>query len=202
MSRQARSAVLALAAALGASLALAGAACNGGDVVLATIPVSDEAGPSGPIRCNGLGDCPSDAYCAKAACGDVTGTCQLLPAECGQPEQHAAVCGCDGITYFDDCLRQAGGVAASTPGPCWQGVATICGGAAHTACPAGAYCAQLGGPGPGPCGPEDDGTCWVLPLSCPPPGNDQWTPCQGGPCVDTCNAIRSGGSYHRAQVCH
>jgi hypothetical protein len=190
-----------LVAALGASLALVAAACSNGDIVLATIPVSDEAGPSGPLRCSG-GDCPSGSYCEKAACGDVTGTCQLFPAECGPPQERAAVCGCDGITYFDECLRRASGVAASTQGPCWFGAATTCGGASHAACPAGAFCAQLGGTGPGPCGPDDNGTCWVLPPTCPPPGFDQWIPCQGGPCIDTCNAIRIGGPYHRAQACH
>jgi hypothetical protein len=201
VSRIARPFVVGFAVALGASLALAAAACSSGDIVLATIPAAQEAGPSAPLRCSGIGDCPSDSFCEKAACGDVTGTCQVYP-QCDESEQHSAVCGCDGITYFDDCLRRASGIEAFTPGPCWQGAAKTCGGPSHTTCPAGAYCAQLGGPGPGPCGPDDDGTCWVLPVTCPPPGFDQWTPCQGGPCVDTCNAIRTGGSYHRAQTCH
>jgi hypothetical protein len=195
-----------LALAVAASLALAAiASCSGSDIVLATIPTSDGGdAASAPLLCNVNANCPSGSYCDKAACGDLSGTCQLFPAECGQAPE-LAVCGCDGITYFDDCWRQAGGIAASSKGPCSLGNAKRCGGPSRPMCPSGTYCAQLGETGPGPCGPDDVGTCWVLPLTCPPMGFDLWTPCQGGHCFDTCNAIRDGGAYRRVQSpqdCH
>jgi hypothetical protein len=195
------------AVGLAACLALAAAAsCSSGDVILATIPASDDSGSSEPLRCGSISDCPSGEYCGKVACGDTTGTCELYPAECANLV-HRAVCGCDGITYFDDCLRQASGTESSTEGPCWLGSARTCGGASGGTCPQGATCAHLGGFGPGTCDPSTEGTCWVIPATCPPPSQsyDEWVSCQGGfqaPCVDTCNAILDGGAYHRAQQCH
>jgi hypothetical protein len=114
------------------------------------------------------------------------------------------VCGCDNITYFNDCLRQAYGVAASTPNPCPQEGA--CGGPSGAMCPAGTYCAQLAPPH-GPCGHDIPGTCWVLPPHCPTatPAN-YWDSCDdmgggGGVCLDTCSAIQAGGPYHRSEQC-
>jgi hypothetical protein len=188
---------------LAACAAFAGA-CSSPDVVLATIPApGPDGGANTYIRCAGTPDCPSGSYCDKPSCGADTGTCQLFPPEC-DGDQSPAVCGCNEVTYFNDCLRRAGGIAASTPGGCPLGRTAPCGGASNAACPAGLYCAELLGMGANPCTTGAQGTCWVLPATCPSPtpGPDQWTSCQGGgACVDTCTAIRTGGPHARARTC-
>lgn len=185
--------------------ALVVAACSSHDVVLASLGGDD--GGAGSVRCSQPRDCPDGSYCELATCGASSGTCQLFPAMC--PGDSAPVCGCDGLTYFNDCLRKSRGVGSSTPGPCLLADATTCGGPAQRACPSNAVCAIL--LGPGPCPPDAEGACWVLPSACPMPpdggigprGPDRWSSCQTGGtgCLDLCSALRTGGSYQRSPVC-
>jgi len=192
-----RRAVLLLGAAAIAGLAFS---CSGTDVTLATLPGGDDAAPPpAPPRCASNDDCPAGTYCEKEACDSPSGTCQLYPAEC--PNEEQPVCGCDNVTYFDHCLRQASRVAAETMGPC---PGFTCGGPSSTPCSGIAVCAQLLGIGPEQCSPMPEGHCWVLPAQCPPPsqGMNLWDSCQLGPhCLDTCDALRAGGSYTRAVMC-
>ncbi|MFO0744160.1 MAG: DUF6748 domain-containing protein [Myxococcota bacterium] len=64
--------------------------------------------------------CPEGSYCQYGTelCGkaDGGGTCQPMPAACGDDD--AAVCGCDGVTYANDCERQRAGAGFGTPGEC------------------------------------------------------------------------------------
>jgi hypothetical protein len=176
-------------------------ACNGSDVVLATLPAGDDAAT--PVRCEGDGDCPAGAYCDKASCDAASGTCEIVPATCDNNEMPS--CGCDGVTYFNDCLRKAGGIASSTAMSCQLGVAQTCGGTSDAKCPTGAVCAQLTRTGPPPCPTNVIGECWVLPPQCPAAGpmDMKWSPCgPGAQCVDTCTAIASGGVYQNAPTCH
>jgi hypothetical protein len=178
-------------------------ACSGPEVVLATIPAGNEAGANTYIRCGDTADCPTGLYCDKPACNAEAGTCEFFPGECDDAPS-TAVCGCDGVTYFSDCLRKGAGIAASTPGECSLPAASTCGGSSNTACPTGLYCAQLLGMGSNACGVNVRGTCWSLPSTCPTPtpGPDQWIACQGGgACLDTCSAIQAGGVFARAQSC-
>jgi len=190
-------------AVVAAWIACAASSCSSTDVTLATLPTGDDAGtPPPPPRCASNLDCPSGtSYCDKPSCGSPSGTCVLFPVEGCNEEQ--PVCGCDGLTYFDHCLRQAAGIAAETPGPC---PGLTCGGPSKVACPADTFCAQLGGMGPGHCSPVAEGNCWVLPAQCPPPsqGSNLWDSCPPAPgqhCLDTCSALRAGGSYGRAIMC-
>jgi hypothetical protein len=182
----------------GVALAVLAPACADEAIPLATIPASDAGIPQAPTRCLDSFGCPSDSYCAKESCGDAAGTCQLAQVVCTEP---APVCGCDGITYFNDCLRQGSGIVASTPGQC-QNTALHCGGLGGESCPTGATCAQLQR-FHDQCSFDVPGTCWVLPSNCPDtPGTDLWDSCDNGPqCVDTCTAIKSGARYRRAGLC-
>lgn len=191
------------ALAAGLALGLALAACGSEDIVIATVAAADAAAPR-PVACGTSDDCPGGAFCSKATCAAATGTCELFPPQCDPTL--SPVCGCDGITYFDDCWRRAAGAPAATVGACRRESATPCGGPQHAACPAGALCARLLGFG-GPCPFDPPGTCWVIPPACPPPSPepppDAWDDCapQGRRCVDTCNAVRSGSTFRRAYQC-
>lgn len=186
--------------AVAAALALLGvAACSPQEVVLADLPERPDAGgSSGP--CVADADCPASSFCARAACGDVGGRCEAAPVLCDGAR--APSCGCDGVTYWNDCLRRQGRVTSATPGECTMPAG--CGGKDHRVCPVeGAACARVYPRDR--CSPGDDrGTCWVLPPTCtgdlgpllqpcfPAPGTPPGPP----PCVDACTAIRSQKPHH------
>lgn len=186
-----------------ATLTLLLAACSDEPVILATIPASttsDAGGRVGDKRCTRTDDCGSGQYCKKHGCSETAGNCEPYPALCGDEEQ--VVCGCDGVTYFNECLRRAAGIAEAHDGEC-EADAVQCGGPGKTACPGSATCATLLGSDRRDCH-DAMGSCWVVPVTCPTPTHaDRWDECEplGRRCVDTCEAIRSGKSYFRASTC-
>jgi hypothetical protein len=81
------------------------AACSSETIVLAEL-----------YECAQNVECPMGWRCEKKACGDATGVCTELPAECSA--QESLVCGCDGVTYLNDCVRSVCGSSSSMPGAC------------------------------------------------------------------------------------
>jgi hypothetical protein len=68
--------------------------------------------------CHEWWECPSfDEYCAKPA-GDCVGPgqCRQLPDVCADVEDPA--CGCDGMTYSNECYAAAAGQNVLHRGPC------------------------------------------------------------------------------------
>lgn len=173
-------------------------ACSEETIVLATVAADDAGVRPNAQRCSRNEECPPDAYCDKATCDAPAGTCRRRPTLCAPEER--ATCGCNGITYLNDCLRRAAGISAAELGEC-DATALRC--SAATACPEGAMCALLA-PTRDTCTPEMPGVCWVVPSICPPPQSpDRWEACMpGGPrCVGTCDAIQQGTPFHRAGRC-
>jgi hypothetical protein len=177
-------------AAAALMVAASAAACS-----VQEVPVAREVA-GGP--CSDTMECSPAAYCAKPWCGASQGRCEPRPVECG--EDAGTMCGCDGVNYWNDCLRRQSGVATSTPGECPAQVAYSCGGFRGMACPpaAGTFCARLDPAASGSCDPGVPGVCWVLPRQCPvDDAGALWESCGSRPpmCVGKCEAIRAERPY-------
>ncbi len=103
--------------------------------------------------------CPSNQVCdystpSKCGLGSVVGRCITLPASC--PTTSNPVCGCDGVTYANDCERQKARAQLDHTGSC---VVTSCG-----SCNASqTYCNTYA---PGPAGSQLVVSCNAMPSSC------------------------------------
>jgi hypothetical protein len=200
-----------------AALALA-SACSDEEIVLATVPSSEGGSREQLKRCVVNTDCSATMFCSRRDCDDVGGTCEPRPVVCD--EAPMPVCGCDGITYWNDCLRRTVGATVMRPGEC-SDTARLCGRGSSPpgpggpgspgpeTCPPGLSCARLLPPDlditmPALCPPDLPGTCWALPAICPERGGpDRWISCDPTKsfCASTCEAIRSGEPHKRATAC-
>jgi len=175
--------------------ALLGTACAATDVVVAEL-AEDDAGSAADASCDGPECNGGHDHCRQPDC-TLPDACDPRPDTCD--DDLNAVCGCDGITYWNDCLRRQNGVPASTRDPCHDSAVTC---DVDDDCGPGAVCAHLV-PYGSRCSEPQRATCWVLPTSCPSFDPDTWVPCgrQYARCVDTCRAIRSGELHRHAGQC-
>ncbi len=154
----------------------------------------------GNVICGGIGGlpCPEDFFCklpVGACCCDFMGHCAEIPTAC--PAVWDPVCGCDGVTYGNECEADRAGVTIAHYGEC----ATVCGGIAGIPCPPDEFCKFP----VGTCDIVDNqGVCAPIPGAC----ITLWDPvcgCDGVTYSNECEADRAGVSIdHRgecAQVC-
>lgn len=173
------------------SAVASGIACSTQDIVVATL--EDDGGPRGDGTCLSNADCKDGEFCEKPAgcAANARGGCQRPPIYCD--DTYNPSCGCDGVTYWNDCWRQQNGISVDfLMGECIVAAAT-CTDPMGADCPVQyASCAKL--LINERCDQNVPGTCWFLPYDCPDAGpSATWTDCTPpGACDDTCNAIRSG----------
>lgn len=106
-------------------------------------------------------DCDPGSFCefASGNCGflDGGGTCVEVPGGQCSPVVEA-VCGCDDVSYQNDCFRRQAKVSKLHDGACEP---KACGGFAGTPCPGEEFCDVI----PGACGGADlPGTCIERPT--------------------------------------
>jgi hypothetical protein len=162
--------------------------------------------------CRDDGDCDAQHFCDKDSCDAESGRCAAVEAECSGDAP--PLCGCDGITYFNDCVRRQHAVSVASRGPCRDSART-CEGVERTPCDAPAYCVRMFMPMSmmdGTCDPDAAGQCWIMPARCSPDAHDGEGHflCGDGPggpgggpeeCLDLCNAIISGRPFVRVWDC-
>lgn len=197
--------------AAGSGGAAAGAVANGGagssgtagTVLLAgsggDLTAGGAAGSDSGYSCTTNDDCPGLGWlCSKPTCGSAMGVCKPLPLECDA--SHAPVCGCNGITFWNDCLREQQGEPSSVPGDCGANAkpcmnsADCGGGDCAKQVPNPDACGQMGGRGVCYVTPPE---CMVVPeshwwFSCPMPGSPGG---QKMPCMTTCQAVQTSQPF-------
>jgi hypothetical protein len=151
-------------------------------------------------------ECPEGYFCAKADgdCGG-RGACKVRPEAC--PKILDPVCGCDGVTYDNDCFAYLAGVSVAFRGSCDQGVSC----AETGECPRGFFCAKEEGDchGKGVCKERPGGCLAVFDPVCGCDGQTYGNECEAaaagvsvayrGECDPTLSCAESGecppGSY-------
>jgi hypothetical protein len=177
---------------------------------------SSETPCSGTLFC----DLPLPAGEGGCGSGHGSGRCTARPASC--PAGGDQVCGCDGVTYPNDCLRQKAAVPIASMGACqgWEKGPISCGamtcGPSQVCVRPGTHCgtppACMPAPDGGPC-PAGFDSCKTdtnrpgCRYGCEPPSPyclDVPTSCRGlptCPCLQPTDCYCEGISMGRTVVC-
>jgi hypothetical protein len=124
-------------------------------------PQGDPCGGDGGIK-----NCDDGEFCnypPEALCGaaDGLGVCETIPDAC--TKELNEVCGCDDVTYGNECMAHAAGVSVASAGACGS-EPDFCGGIAGFGCPDDMFCDY---PIEAMCGAGDmTGKCRETPEGC------------------------------------
>ncbi|MBX3208581.1 MAG: hypothetical protein KF764_26345 [Labilithrix sp.] len=140
--------------------------------------------------------CGPGMYCATKSCGK--GTCAPIGAI--ETSARKPVCGCDGITYWNDSVAAKHGMSVAKATACGNNESVSCN--EGDPCPAGVSCNRRVGSGAGCALGEQDGTCWRMPATCPPVASDSKArSCASAKCSDECPLIKAEAPWYVAAVC-
>ncbi|MCA9671798.1 MAG: hypothetical protein KC503_39635 [Myxococcales bacterium] len=147
--------------------------------------------------CGALRLCAAGYFCEYNTCTPTKATigqCRLIPTgTCAATTK--LECGCNGVTYFNTCLRQQAKVSSVATGVCSTTAAT-CGGITSTKCAVkGTVCVRQGSSS---CPTIlATGKCWVLPATCSSKDSTGYRDCSASPakCASLCTAAKSGRYY-------
>lgn len=142
--------------------------------------------------------CVSDEQCSKGEfcdtpCDQDSGSCTPMISAVQCPRIYKPVCGCNGKTYGNDCLRVSAQVGLAHEGAC----KTICGGIQGIPCPKGQACIFA----TDTCEWSDNqGQCMNIPQVCP----TIWAPvcgCDGKTYGNQCEALAASMSIAHEGPC-
>jgi hypothetical protein len=148
-----------------------------------------------PGACRDDADCEDASFCERRACGAAEGACAPVPEIC--IEIARPVCGCDGVTYANDCVRRHASVSKAHDGRC-EDTRELCGGIAGFVCsdPTDVCLFE-----PGTCLVADNmGVCVDRPDACPLV-YDPVCGCDGKTYGNACEALRAGAQVDHRGPC-
>jgi Kazal-type serine protease inhibitor-like protein len=136
----------------------------------------------------------SDECGAKALCGRPIGACTRAGACVARPTACVStfdpVCGCDGLTYDNECQAGLAGVSVAALGPC-EAMACL----GNKDCPSGFMCHQAAGA----CGSV--GVCSTMPQNCSTFMYQPVCGCDGRTYDNACMATQAGVSVDYMGIC-
>ena len=182
------------------------AACGRPQVEVATI--EDGGAPCSTL--DGGQSCLPGFFCSSTSCGSATGRCESARTGESCAEPYDPQCGCDGLTYFNPCLRQVARQSEATGGGVCPFNNTPHSCSATKPCAGSQVCALVfpsgslvpatsdGGLDPMACTAFEQfisffplGVCWVLPESGSCPDSGATLRSCDGQCTNACPAIRT-----------
>lgn len=162
-------------------------ACGPVDLVVVAVPDAGAIPPQEGTPCSRNEDCVGGEFCETPSCSATLGHCVPRPLAADCNDDFRPECGCNGVSYWNGCVRRAAGERSLADRGSCQGSAQACD--TTTACAAGDFCARF--VAPNQCGLPAAGRCWGLPTSCVG-GPDHFSACAApAACLDRCAAIRS-----------